>query len=158
QGLGDAFQFLRYLPMVVARGGRVILEVPASMVELCRRIDGVAAIVAAGESLPPFDVQVPMLTLPLAFGTTLATIPQNVPYLAADPARVARWRARRDERPTVGLIWAGRKKPDPTRTIGLAALRPLLDLVGIRFVGLQKDPEPGDEAVMAALGGRFENW
>ena len=158
QGLGDAFQFLRYVPLVAARGGRVVLEVSASLVELCRCLGGVAEIVALGQSLPRFDVQAPLLSLPLAFNTTLATIPCDIPYLSADPARVAAWRARRDRRPTIGLIWAGRKKPDPTRTIGLAALRPLLDLPGMRFVGLQKDLEPGDEALLSELGEKLENW
>ena len=158
QGLGDAFQFLRYMPMVAARGGRVILEVSAVLVELCRNLPGVAEIIPLGQSLPRFDVQAPLLSLPAAFGTTLDSIPSAVPYLSADPQRVAAWRARRDGRPVIGLVWAGRKKPDPTRTIGLAALFPLLEIDELRFVGLQKDLEPGDEALLAQHAGRFENW
>ena len=158
QGLGDAFQFLRYVPMVVARGAKVILEVPPALAELSKCLAGVAQIVPLGQPLPKYDVQSPLLSLPLAFGTTLKTIPAQVPYLMADPAKIAQWRSQRDERFTVGLVWAGRKKPDPTRTVGLAALKPLLDIPGIRFVGLQKELEPGEDKMLAELAGRFENW
>ena len=57
QGYGDVIQFIRYLPMVVARGGKVVLEIPDDLKPLIGRIDGVTAIMRRGEALPPFDVR-----------------------------------------------------------------------------------------------------
>jgi tetratricopeptide (TPR) repeat protein len=75
QGFGDQIQFARYVPMAVARGGRVILECAPALARLFASLSGVANIIAKGAPLPPFDVQIPMLSLPLVFGTTLESIP-----------------------------------------------------------------------------------
>ncbi len=87
QGLGDTLQFVRYVPMVAARGAKVILEVPA---ELRRLIEstmsaGAVQIVTRGSSLPDFDWQSPLLSLPLVFHTDLTSIPAPIPYLHAEP-------------------------------------------------------------------------
>ena len=113
QGFGDSIQFIRYLPMVVAKGAKVILEIPDDLRPLIR-IDGVAAILRRGDALPNFDVHCPLMSLPLAFGTTLATIPAPVPYLHAPAERVEKWRARLagTTAPRVGLVWSGK----PTHT------------------------------------------
>jgi tetratricopeptide (TPR) repeat protein len=88
QGLGDAIQFCRYVPLLAARGARVILQVDQPLKELLSGVDGVAQCLAKGEVLPDFDLHCPLLSLPLAFDTTLATIPDHVPYIPlAKPAR-----------------------------------------------------------------------
>src|SRR5580658_2898167 len=80
QGFGDAIQFLRYVPLVAARGGKVVVEVRKPLIPLAARIPGIE-VVARGERLPPVDMQCPLMSLPLAFGTTLDTIPATTPYL-----------------------------------------------------------------------------
>jgi len=147
QGRGDVIQFVRYAPLVASRGARVVLEVGADLVELVRSVPGVDAVVARGEPLPPMDVQCPLLSLPHVFGTTLASVPATVPYLSADPARVAAWRGRLvggDSKGElkVGLVWAGNPAfaTDRERSPGLAALLPLLEVPGVRFYGLQLGP------------------
>jgi len=160
QGLGDTLQFCRYVPLV-SGGARVVLEVQASLVRLLSRLPGVAQIVARGEPLPPFDLHCPLLSLPRAFGTTLETIPANVPYLAADAAEVAVWRKRLASLPgfRVGLVWAGGPRTpvpkliaiDQRRSLTLKTLAPLAEIAGVSFVSLQKsspaaqaaDPPPG---------------
>ena len=93
QGFGDTIQFCRYVPLVAARGARVVLEVQRP---LRRLMDGLSrgadahGIVARGEPLPAFDLHCPLLSLPLAFGTRLETIPSATPYLRA--AAQDRWR------------------------------------------------------------------
>lgn len=144
QGQGDTLQCLRYVAPAVATGARVVLEVQASLVRLAARLPGVAAVVAAGAVVPPHDVAVPLFNLPWAFGTTLSNVPQP-PYLHADPASVARWRARLAG-VRVGLVWAGEPRPeqsaalatDRRRSLPLTALAPLGAVAGVRLVSLQK--------------------
>ncbi|MGR0188454.1 tetratricopeptide repeat protein [Azospirillum aestuarii] len=143
QGRGDAIQFVRYAPLVAARGARVLLEVGADLLPLFRGLPGVERVFARGEPLPAFDWQCPLLSLPRAFGTRLETIPAAVPYLTADPARAAAWRERlAGDGLKVGLVWAGNPQfaGDRERSPGLAALAPLLAVPGCRFFGLQLGP------------------
>ncbi|MGY0712718.1 tetratricopeptide repeat protein [Azospirillum argentinense] len=143
QGRGDAIQFVRYAPLVAARGARVLLEVGADLVPLFRGLPGVERVFARGEALPTFDWQCPLLSLPRAFATRLETIPAAVPYLTADPARIGAWRGRlAGDGLTVGLVWAGNPQfaGDRERSPGLAALASLLAVPGCRFFGLQLGP------------------
>lgn len=155
QGFGDTLQFCRYVPMVRALGARVVLEAPAPLVPLLRTLAGWDALHATGETLPPFDVQTPLMSLPLAFATRIETIPAAVPYLAPDPARVARWQGVLGERrrPRVGLAWSGNPglASDGVRSAPLAALAPLFRDT-IEFVAVQKDIRDSDRAALARFG------
>ena len=141
QGLGDTIQFLRYAPLAARRGARVVLEVPASLVRLARRLEGIAEVVAAGDALPRFDLHCPLLSLPLAFGTRLDSIPAATPYLSADPAEAAAWRRCFATKPgkAVGLAWAGNPDypGDRERSLDPALLAPLLAVPRARFFSLQ---------------------
>ena len=158
QGRGDAIQFVRYAPLVAARGARVLLEVGGDLVPLFRGLPGVERVFARGEALPAFDWQCPLLSLPRAFGTRLETVPAAVPYLTADPARVAAWRGRllAGDGLKIGLVWAGNPHfaGDRERSPGLAALAPLLEVPGCRFFGLQLGPGH-DELARRALPPSF---
>jgi len=109
QGLGDTIQFCRYARLVAERGARVLLEVPRSLVSTLKGIAGPAQILAKGDPLPEFDFQCPLMSLPLAFATRLASIPADLPYLSQPPARIGALAriisSRRGLR--VGLVWAG---------------------------------------------------
>jgi len=143
QGRGDAIQFVRYAPLLARRGARVLLEVGDDLVSLFRGLPGVERVFARGEPLPDFDVQCPLLSLPRAFGTRLDSVPADIPYLVADPERVAAWRGRlAGPGLKVGLVWAGNPQfsGDRERSPGLAALAPLLEVPGCRFYGLQLGP------------------
>ncbi len=137
QGLGDTLQFARYAPLVAARGGRVILEVQSSLYRLLQRIPGVEVCIKAGDPLPEFDLQCPLMSLPQAFGTTLASIPPIVPYFSSEDDGASR----RTAALRVGLVWAGNPKHqrDRLRSIPFALLGPLLEQPGVAFVSLQKD-------------------
>ena len=167
QGFGDAIHFMRYAPLVAARDGRAILEMPAELARLAASLDGVEEIVAAGGPEPECDFAAPLMSLPLVFGTALATIPGRVPYLAAAPQAVARWRARLAPLPgrKVGLVWAGSRRRDQPgaaaidrrRSMRLADLAPLAGCRGVSFVSLQKD-EPGREAQSPPCGMLVHDW
>ncbi len=154
-GIGDAIQLLRYLPGVVARGGTVMLQVQPSLVPLLKDLPGVT-VIARGEPLPPFDLQLPMMGLPRVFGTTLQGIPAPVPYLQAEPATASRWQRalRLETKLKVGVVWAGNAlhKGDKQRSIAAEAVLPRLAMPGVQLYSLQKEARPEDTAVLAALG------
>jgi Flp pilus assembly protein TadD len=145
QGFGDTIHMARYAPMVAQRGGKVILECPAPLMRLLRNLAGLTQIISTGEPLPPFDVHCPLMTLPLIFKTTPATIPANVPYLHSDPQLVEQWAVRLPpdrKSPRIGLAWAGRpeNKNDRNRSMRLDQFAPLSAVKHARFVTLQLGP------------------
>jgi tetratricopeptide (TPR) repeat protein len=158
QGFGDTLQFCRYVPLVAARGGRVILEVQRPLAELMRTLAGAAQVVARGEPLPAFDLHCPLLSLPLALRTRLATIPACTPYLVAPENKVRAWRDRLagHDKPRIGLVWAGNPRKelpgcnriDALRSLEFAQLAPLLEVSDCEFFSLQK----GDDAVAQLRG------
>ncbi len=109
QGLGDALQFVRYVPGVRERGGKVILECYEELERLFAQVPGMEELVKAGTPLPEFDLHCPMLSLPLAFGMTAESIPSETPYLTADPELSRQWATKlpATEKVKVGLAWGG---------------------------------------------------
>jgi hypothetical protein len=152
QGFGDTIQFVRYAPLVAARGARVIVEVQPPLVPLLSDMPGIATVLGRGAQLPPFDLHCPLPSLPLAFGTALETIPASVPYLAPPQHRVGSWRARLPRcRPLIGLVWAGERAHDNdiNRSMRLEVLAPLLELPDVQFVSLQHDVRESDAPLLA---------
>ncbi|MFZ2267940.1 MAG: tetratricopeptide repeat-containing glycosyltransferase family protein [Azonexus sp.] len=155
QGFGDTVQFCRYLGMVRALAGQVIIEVQASLVGLLAPLAGTAIIKARGEPLPAFDIHCPLMSLPLVFATTLTSIPDLVPYLVVDPFALGVWQERLGTpvRRRIGLVWAGSREHanDHKRSVPLVRLLPLLEL-DAEFHCLQKIILPEDKAVLAKQG------
>jgi tetratricopeptide (TPR) repeat protein len=149
QGFGDLLQFARYVPMVAACGGRVLLECHPALERLMRLIPGVAATVPIGAPLPAYDVRAPLLSLPRIFGTTLSTIPSAVPYLRV-PADVHVGPLPGGDELRVGIVWAGSPKPNPLRSCSLEALSPLFDMAGISWYSLQADDRALELATVPA--------
>ncbi|CAO3460035.1 hypothetical protein [Azospirillum argentinense] len=153
QGFGDTIQFIRYVPAAVARGWRVVVEAPRPLLRLLGSLPVPAdrvTLVAKGDPLPPFDTHCPMLSLPRAFRTELGTIPAPIPYLGADPERVAAWERRLPPRKAdtdpqgglrVGIVWQGNPQAavDRGRSVPLADFAPLARVPGVRLVSLQKN-------------------
>ncbi len=156
QGMGDTLQFVRFAPMVAARGGRVLVRCQPPLQRLLRSMPGVEAVFAEGDPLPHFDVQCPLLSLPYLFGVDAAEkIPADVPYLGVEPALLEVWsnKLAAGHHLKVGLVWAGApRKDDPDaclidlrRSMSLSLLKPLLEVQGVDFYSLQKG-EAGLEA------------
>ena len=152
QGLGDTIQFCRYARLAQARGARVVMSVQDPLVRLLRQMEPPIEILGADQELDGFDFHCPLMSLPLAFGTSRETIPSMPRYLAADPALKAQWAGRLPggARPRIGLAWSGNPihPNDHNRSMRLSALQPLLSMEA-EWVCLQKELRPDDEAALA---------
>ena len=141
QGLGDAMQYVRYVPMVAATtGAKVVLAVHPPLKKLFAQLEGIE-VTTLDMPFPPFDLHCPLLTLPRLFGTSAHNIPANVPYLKAYPDDIARWKIRMDGHPgkKVGIVWSGNpdQSGDRLRSPRLAAVQPLFKVPGITYYALQ---------------------
>ena len=142
QGLGDAIQFIRYAPLVQQSGARVLLECPLRLHPLLETAPGIDRLVPSGAVGESFDVHLPLLSLPAVLGTTPETVPAAVPYLFAQPERVARWQREfaQVEPLKVGIAWQGNPAfpGDYYRSIPLACFAPQASCRGVKLFSLQK--------------------
>jgi Flp pilus assembly protein TadD len=151
QGYGDAIQFLRYAPQLRALGATVLL---GRFSELAHCFQGVDRVVEHGVPVSECDYYIDIVSLPRIFGTELDSIPAEVPYIEAPVERVQRWSGRLGGEGAlkVGVVWAGNPehKNDRYRSIRLAALAPLWQVAGVRFISLQKGPAAAEITALAA--------
>jgi len=176
QGLGDTLQFIRYAPGVKERGGSVVLLCPAVLAPLLKACPGIDQVVTKGGSLPPFDVHLPLLSLPRIFATSLATLPAEVPYLYPDEGKSAHWQrqlrafGKKGDSPLdlggqspffpnalsqygslkIGICWLGSQVPPRNRSVPLGHFAPLARLDGVQLFSLQKDTTAGPSDAGAA--------
>ena len=160
QGLGDNIQFVRYVAMVRARGGNVVLACPSPLKRLFQTSFGIEQIATERDPVPLGDVRCAMLSLPRLFQTTLDTIPAQVPYLGVMPALAERWRQRLASVPgrlKVGLVWAGNRLHlnDRNRSVPLADFAAIARLPGVRLISLQKGSAATD---IATAGIDITDW
>jgi hypothetical protein len=144
QGLGDTIQFVRYAALVNERGGKVVVQCQPQLASLLATCPGVDRVVAVGDPLPEFDVHIPLMSLPLVFGTTLESIPVKTPYLWPDEAALARWKDELggERALKVGIAWQGSPSQlfDRARSIPLAQFADLAGLDGVQLYSLQLGP------------------
>jgi tetratricopeptide (TPR) repeat protein len=163
QGLGDALQFARYVPIIAERvkseGGRMLYCCFRPLLPLFRRsfADCVDTILPDDvRPMPVFDFHCPLMSLPLRFGTRLETVPGRTPYLAVDEQKVAQWRAKLagEQRLKVALVWSGSAthQRNPYRAVSLKAYADAFrQLSNVAFFSLQFDA--GQEIREARAGG-----
>src|SRR5437588_702645 len=165
-GVGDTFHFCRYAKEVAALGANVVLEVQPSLLSLLADLDGVAQAVPRGAPLPAFDYHCPLMTMPLAFKTDLASIPADIPYVRSDPARVAAWREKlgNKRKPRVGLVWSGSMLlKNDKRSMALAEMLPLV-ADWAEWVCLQKEVGESEIGLLASrpdvrfVGGELKDF
>lgn len=152
QGLGDTLMFARFAPVLAARGAEVVIRAPAPLLPLLAPLG--FELHADTAPAPAFDLHVAMMSLPLAFGTTLATIPPT-PYLAADPSRVAAWRQRLGPRRRfrVGVAWSGNPEfsRDRARSMHAEQVLPALAATGVELHVVQTSVRDRDRDVLTGL-------
>ena len=142
QGLGDTLQFCRYVPMLQAMGAKVSLAVQAPLVSLLTNQWPGVTVAESYADLTGFDLATPLMSLPLALGTTLDAIPALVPYIRVPEL----FEMRTHERPRVGIVWSGSTlhKNDKNRSMPLEMLSPLFELP-VDWVCLQPDLRETDQ-------------
>jgi Tfp pilus assembly protein PilF len=143
QGLGDAIQFIRYIPFVVEHEATIIVECQKELVTLFQNITGIKQVVARGKPLLHFDFHCPLLSLPLIHGTTLETIPVDIPYITANASSIQEWKNKvnnNSSKLTIGLVWAGSPtlKRSHLKECPLKMFFPLTHNEDITFYSLQK--------------------
>jgi hypothetical protein len=160
QGFGDTLQMARYIPLLTAKGAKVILESPPALTRLLRHVQGSPHVITKGEDIPDFDFYCSMMDIPRAFGTVLETVPAAVPYLYADDTEIAFYRdlsphkaARR-----IGLSWAGRTshENDRNRSLSFSQTAPLLAQENIEWISLQRVVTDRDAQDIASS--RIVDW
>ena len=168
QGFGDTLMFLRYVPMVKALGGRVVLAVQRELADLAATCGGADQVVPHPDPLPPFDLQASLFSLPRVFGTELHSIPAGIPYLDV-PARVPNRQALAEVlagsagKVRVGLVWAGRPAHprDAERSLDPGLLAPLAALPGVAWhsfqIGAPRPVPLPDLRVLAPLLSNFSD-
>lgn len=144
QGMGDVIQCARYALLLVQRGAKVVMGVQPPLVRLLQTLKGVSTVTSAIDQTPPFDLHAPIFGLPYLFGTTLQTVPAEVPYMFADESLTAKWKARLADDPAprkIGLIWGGgiANPTDAQRSVPITALGPLAAIKDASFYSLQSD-------------------
>jgi len=175
QGLGDTLQFIRFAPLVKRRGGQVLVRCPTPLLQLVARCAGVDLAFDGSSYEPDCHVHAPLPSLPAVLGTTLATLPTRVPYLATDAVLVEHWRSELYRaigidgdsctkapgesgrcRPAIpfliGIAWQGNpaRRMDHWRSFPLTHFAPLAELPGVRLISLQTDH--GLDQLHAAAG------
>ncbi|KIL96823.1 TPR repeat-contatining protein [Paramagnetospirillum magnetotacticum MS-1] len=143
QGFGDALQFARYVPLLAARGAKVVLECLPEQAELFAGLDGVVALVTKGSPPPAHDCWAPLASLPHLLDTRFDAIPAQVPYLSAPPRPNLRLVPPPGQKLAIGLVWAGKTTPRD-RSWPLEELVPLLADPRATFYSLQLGPRAGD--------------
>lgn len=156
QGHGDTIQFIRYAPLLARLGATVILGAHRPLTVLLQSVPGLSLAMTDGETLPHFDLYCPLMSLPIIFGTELATIPANVPYIWPRDDRIAKWRDRIPEssKLRVGICWAGTNLHlnNRRRSVSLERFATILSVPGVEFISLQKDVGESEPALLREYG------
>jgi tetratricopeptide (TPR) repeat protein len=154
QGLGDTVQFFRYCALAQARGARVILAPQNGLIRLLKNADPAVELIPQ-EAVPQhFDYHIPLMSLPLAFNTTVETVPENGPYLAPDPSKARQARASMGEHGfRIGIAWRGDERGMMRgKSFSPALLEKLAKLPGVRLISLQRDiTEEEKQSILPAL-------
>ena len=140
QGLGDTIQFCRYALLATARGARVVLSVQDALLRLLKQLEPEIVVIGSNQQPSVFDLHCPLLSLPLAFNTTLQNIPSKVPYLQAEPDRIAQWTKKlgRDGF-KIGICWQGSAtKYGVSRSFPITEFIRVSKIENVRLISLQK--------------------
>lgn len=141
QGFGDVIQFSRYITLLQDRGAKIILAAPGKLIRLLKSL--AVQVVSADGPAPDFDYHVSLMSLPLAFRTTLENIPAGIPYLAAEPELVGKWKDRvGDSGFKIGIGWQGSASGAAIgRSFPLSQYAQLSKIPGVRLISLQRHDE-----------------
>ena len=161
QGLGDSIQFCRYLLMLASLNPKeIIFMVQKPLLSLFSNFNKKIKILEQDKPLPHFDYYSPLMSLPLAFKTTVGTIPANIPYLTVDDVKNEYWQDRfgKQTKAKIGLVWSGSTthKKDRYRSLALRQLALLLELP-FEFHTLQKEIRSDDKKILKTCKSLYQH-
>ena len=157
QGFGDTFQFIRYLPLVKMLGGRVVFETRAPIIPLIQHFPGIDELCERDDSLTAktgFDLCIPLMSIPGRIGTTLSSIPDQVPYISSPADRRIKWqRFFKENRINVGIAWSGNKKHinDAKRSCDIEYFERIMQVPNLSVFSLQKDVSSEEKKILNRL-------
>src|SRR5215471_2502649 len=141
QGAGDIIQFSRYLPLLVQRGAEVTFLTSPRMLRVLKSLSPKIAVSSKMDAGARPDFQCALMSLPMRFGSEASSIPNEIPYLKAEPALTARWKERLGGTGfKIGIAWQGKpgSRIDRRKWVPLVAFAPLAACPGVRLISLQK--------------------
>ena len=157
QGLGDTFQFLRFVREARTRVARIVIATQAPLVALLKQTPGIDEVVDLNTRPPAHDVHLPLMSLPFALGTATDAELMVRPWIATDSERERRWEQWLDQTTPaknlrVGIAWRGNPdyRKDATRSLALHHFAALARVPGLSLVSLQKGP--GENEIQALTG------
>ncbi|MEC5030558.1 MAG: tetratricopeptide repeat protein, partial [Oscillatoria sp. PMC 1051.18] len=155
QGFGDAIQFIRYASIIARQGGKVVVGCPTALVRLFQTVPGIEKVATQTTELPAFDCHAPLMKLPQILGTTLETIPNQVPYLFVTGKEQESKQSSSNLPYKIGIVWAAgvRGADSQKRSCALPNLvQGLLNVPGIELYSLQKEPNEADLQFLQSSG------
>lgn len=148
QGLGDTVQFIRYAKLVKEMGAYVIFETQSPVKDLLKLCPYIDEVYARGEKLPHFDLQIPLMSLPMIFKTEISSVPEIVPYIYAKQELVQYWgeQIKHDRNIKIGICWQGNpnystqflRQAVASKSMHVKHFEPIARLQGITLYNLQK--------------------
>jgi tetratricopeptide (TPR) repeat protein len=144
--LGDTLLFIRYAQRLHDMGARVIAVVQKPLIPLLSSCAYIDELVTVNSSVPAYDADITLMSLPAVFNDQKGTFPNNVPYLFPDPASVQLWKERlaHDTNYKIGICWQVNKKNDESRLpiarrgCPLNEFHQLSKIPGVSLYSLQK--------------------
>jgi tetratricopeptide (TPR) repeat protein len=151
QGFGDTLMLARFLPLVHAKGARIVCSLHPALIPLFRGWDACDCLLKHGDKVPPCDYFCSFFDLPHLCGITLDSLPQRVPYLPLPPIEPAQHL--KSDAPKIGVVWGGSPLhlADHKRSIPLSIFRNLFSLKGLDFYSFNRDLKVGDAELLPML-------
>ncbi len=139
QGMGDTIQFIRYAAIAAQKGGRLILTCHPELIRLLSAMPGIDQVIPLGFPLPEFHTYAPLMSLPRILGTTIDTVPNQIPYLPVVPSSL-KLASPPGTQLKVGIVWSGGHlyKRNASRSCPLTYFQQLLQIPQLAFYSLQK--------------------
>lgn len=148
QGLGDTFQFMRYLKVLKEQGAYVIFQTQKPLKTILSRCSFIDKLITVDDPLPLFDCHAALLSLPMLCKTTLQTVPQGIPYIQADPKLIDEWRFKlsHDKNFKIGICWQGNaqyrtqflRQAVAAKSMNVNNFAPISKIPGVSLYSLQK--------------------
>lgn len=160
QGLGDIIQFSRYMALLRDKDIKIILAVQDNLIRLLRSLRYDMKIVSPDWPVPDFDYHVSLMSLPMVLRTTLESIPADIPYLAAEPELVRKWKDRIGGAGfKIGIVWQSSASGAAIgKSFPLSQYAGLAKIPGVRLISLQKHDQADrmNDLPVEQLGAEFD--